>query len=128
MQSAQPDDLRDGEDAPFLAEEQGPSAPRYDDRAANAAREKLRWRLIVTLFAMILTVETGNAMVSGPTTRIYESIACRNYYEVHDPSQIANGGQIPEELCKNADIQSEVATVKGIGELFDGLTSMSWPL
>ncbi|KAJ9211946.1 hypothetical protein DTO166G4_6474 [Paecilomyces variotii] len=125
MQAAHNDDLRDQEDAPFLPGEQGSSAPpRYNDRAANAAREKLRWRLIITLFAMILTVETGNAMVSGPTTRIYEAIACRDYYQAHDPSKIGNGGQIPEELCKNSEIQSEVAIVKGYGELFDGLTSI----
>lgn len=114
----------DREDAPFLSSAPGAHIPPPDDSADDAARRRLRLRLMVTLFAMILAVETGNAMVSGPTTRIYESIACRQFYEVQDPTRIGPDGQVPEELCKSKEVQGEVAMVTGYGEFFDGLFSI----
>jgi hypothetical protein len=126
MQQSDHDDGRfeDGEDAPFLAEQA--SAPRRSSHAEapTAFREKLRIRLMITLFTIILLVETGNAMTQGPTTRIYEAIACKSYYETNDPSKIGSDGQVPESLCKGREVQGEVAVVKGYGELFDGVASM----
>jgi hypothetical protein len=121
------DGFEDREDAPFLAERDGPAAapPRPSSHESTAFREKLRIRLMITLFAIILFVETGNAMTQGPTTRIYESIACTSFYERTDATKIGPDGQIPEELCKGSEIQGEVAIVKGYGELFDGVTSMA---
>jgi hypothetical protein len=119
MQPAQADVRleEDREDAPFLAgvSDHGPDAA--------AARERLRLRLMITLFSIIFFVETGGAMTVAPTTRIFEAIACRQYYEIHDMSVIDSHGNIPEELCKGSIVQAEVAIVKGYGELFDGLTS-----
>jgi len=79
---------------------------------------------MITLFAMTLAVETGVAMSSGPMTRIYESIACRQFYEARDPGKIGADGQVPEQLCKSKEVQGEVALVKGYGEFFDGLFSI----
>ncbi|KAH8690266.1 putative MFS transporter [Talaromyces proteolyticus] len=127
----EPDDhLDDNEDAPFLSGSSSPRSPRPQSqpsssrRENHAFREKLRIRLMITLFAIILFVETGNAMTQGPQTRITESIACRNYYQETDPSQIGPDGQIPEEQCKNSVIQGEIAIVKGYMELFDGVASI----
>lgn len=121
-----PDDARfeDREDAPFLAEQASARPSQAKSKAAAASREKLRIRLMVTLFTIILLVETGNAMTSGPTTRIYEAIACKSYYEATDPSKIGSDGQVPESLCKGKEVQGEVAIVKGYGELFDGVASI----
>lgn len=121
-----PDDGRfeDREDAPFLAEQASARPSHAVSKAAAASREKLRIRLMVTLFIIILLVETGNAMTTGPTTRIYEAIACKSYYEATDPSQIGSDGQVPESLCKGNEVQGEVAIVKGYGELFDGVASI----
>jgi hypothetical protein len=120
MQPGQ-DDARleeEREDAPFLAEQ---ASQHHAD--TTAAREKLRVRLMITLFSIIFFVETGASMTGGPITRIFEAIACRQYYEIHDPNAIDRSGQIPEEMCKGSEIQGEVAIVKGYGELFDGLAS-----
>ena len=109
----------DDENKPFL-----PDDP-LELQDELAGRSKLRLRLVLVLFSIILAVETGASMTSSPTTRIYESIACRQYYEAHDNSKIGAGGHIPEELCKNAQIQGEVAIVTGYRELFDALVGMS---
>lgn len=109
----------DREDAPFLAEQTSQSRPD-----ATVAREKLRMRLMITLFTIILFVETGASMTSGPMTRIYESIACRHFYQAYNASMIDNSGQVPEKWCKGKEVQGEVAIVKGYGELFDALASI----
>ncbi|GFF44705.1 inner membrane transport protein YajR [Aspergillus udagawae] len=62
-------------------------------------------------------------MANGPMTRIYESIACRQYYAEYDPRQIAADGQVPESLCKIKEVQTELAAVKGYMEFFDGVLS-----
>jgi hypothetical protein len=113
----------DREDAPFLAEQTPQSAAE-----ATIARERLRMRLMITLFSIILFVETGFVMAAGPMTRVYESIACHHFYESHNASMIDSTGQVPEKWCKGKEVQGEVAIVKGYGELFDALASMlSYP-
>lgn len=93
-------------------------------KPTNASTKGIVFRLKVTLFAMILLVEVGFAFLEGPMVRIFEAIACRQYYGVVDPSKIGANGQVPEELCKIPDIQSELAAVKGYHVFFDGLMSM----
>ncbi|PYI07673.1 MFS transporter [Aspergillus sclerotiicarbonarius CBS 121057] len=116
----------DREDAPFLAS--GETTPpiqeepdQYD--AQKEANRKIRFRLMVTLFAMILAVEVGICMSNGPVTRIYESIACREYYAQYDPTQIGVDGEVKEELCKVKAVQQDLAAVKGYMEFFDGILS-----
>jgi hypothetical protein len=116
--------FEDREDAPFLAEETSPPPPEHATTANKSATDKLRIRLMITLLAVILLVETGNAMTQGPLTRILESIVCKDYYQANDPSKIGSDGQVPEDMCKGSEIQGEVAIVKGYSELFDGLASM----
>ncbi|PWY74355.1 MFS general substrate transporter, partial [Aspergillus heteromorphus CBS 117.55] len=122
----------DREDAPFLdaGEPSLPLDDQDDDSAPKPYTEerreidrKIRFRLMVTLFAMILAVEVGVCMSNGPVTRIYESIACREYYAQYDPTQIAADGQVPEELCKIKAVQQDLAAVKGYMEFFDGILS-----
>lgn len=93
----------------------------------DASFKKLRFRLLITLFSMILTVEMGMAMAIGPITRISEAIACREYYAQNDPAKIAANGMVKEEFCKVKDVQNELAAVKGYMEFFDGLLSMFLP-
>jgi MFS family permease len=118
------DPFPDREDAPFLDPTSTNVRASHNNDGDKASREKLRIRLMITLYAIILLVETGNAMTHGPITRIYESIECKNYYQTADPSQIGSDGQVPEDMCKLSEIQGEIALVKGISELFDGVASI----
>ncbi|KAJ5701002.1 hypothetical protein N7493_012048 [Penicillium malachiteum] len=118
----------DREDAPFLTPEPnshlpastpGPvlhnePKPNTQGTAGNyASVQKISFRLKLILFSMILAVEIGFSFLEGPQVRIFESIACRQYYSVVDPSQIGANGQVPEEMCKGAEVQAELAAVKG---------------
>lgn len=122
----------DREDAPFLRSSDSDSPPNspldepkhHESQTRDPTSQKLRLRLLLTLFAVVLAVEMGLAMAESPMVRIYESIVCRNYYTQQDPSQIDADGQVEEELCKVKDVQTELAAVKGYMEFFDGLSSM----
>ncbi|GAQ35145.1 MFS transporter [Aspergillus niger] len=117
----------DREDAPFLASGQRPSSPVEEESGPSDAEKehlrKTRLRLMLTLFAMILAVEVGICMSNGPVTRIYESIACREYYAQYDPTKIGADGEVQEELCKVKAVQQDLAAVKGYMEFFDGILS-----
>ncbi|KAL4893000.1 MFS general substrate transporter [Aspergillus ambiguus] len=126
----EPNDF-DREDAPFLpsAESSHRDPKHHDDEKQGAETPrlidpKLRFRLMVTLFTMILAVEVGAVMAGGPMTRIYESIACREYFAENDPRQIGANGEVEESLCKIKEVQTELAAVKGYMEFFDGLLSI----
>ncbi|PGH14310.1 hypothetical protein AJ79_03132 [Helicocarpus griseus UAMH5409] len=116
------------EDIPFLPKstsfESSPFTSKHGLDVPESAQRKLRLRLTIALFAIVLAFETGGSMLAAPMTRIFESIICLHYYEQHDQSKIGKGGFIPEQLCKNKEIQSEVAIVKGYGELFDALSGV----
>ncbi|KAJ5223988.1 hypothetical protein N7468_008530 [Penicillium chermesinum] len=120
-------DREEREDAPFLA----PDAPfNLNDRAAspeqssshdrNTNASTINSRLKVILFVMVLAVEIGFSFLEGPMVRIMESIACHQYFLSADPSKIDANGQVPEGLCKGAEVQAELAAVKGYHMFFDG--------
>lgn len=135
-------DRGDREDAPFLASESDapgrandigindqakPTRPAATASSANNSASKITFRLKLILFAMVLAVEIGFAFLEGPMVRVMESIACRQYYTEADPTKIPANGQIPEEMCKLAEIQAELAAVKGYHMFFDGLLSKHPP-
>ncbi|CAG8126843.1 unnamed protein product [Penicillium olsonii] len=118
----------DREDAPFLdASAQGPadghvsSKPSIGSRPVEAnPNSSISFRFKVILFSMILAVEVGFAFLEGPMVRIMEGIACRQHYLSADPTKIGVDGQVPETLCKIAEVQAELAAVKGYHMFFDG--------
>jgi len=122
-------DRDDREDAPFLSSNSnsrpGPSEGKPSDKHQDAATaKKIGFRLKLILFMMILAVDIGFAFLEGPMVRILESIACRQYYIGVDPSQIDANGNVPESQCKLAEVQAELAAVKGYHMFFDGILSM----
>lgn len=129
----------DAEDAPFLAssddrpksrDDDNRPKPEDDDDDNHDAREpavisqKLKWRLLITLFFIVVAVDMGIGMSDNPMFRIFESITCRKYYIQQDPGRIEADGQVKEEFCKVTEVQSEVAAVKGYFELFEGILCM----
>ncbi|KAJ5234128.1 uncharacterized protein N7469_003296 [Penicillium citrinum] len=127
-------DRDDREDAPFLSSNSnsrsGPSEGKPSDKQQDAATaRKIGFRLKLILFMMILAVDIGFAFLEGPMVRILESIACRQYFISVDPSQIDANGNVPESQCKLAEIQAELAAVKGYHMFFDGILSaaMAFP-
>lgn len=120
-------DREEREDAPFLSDSSSPGEPKPNPIRAdehNAAAKNIGFRLKVILFMMILAVDIGFAFLEGPMVRILESIACRQYFAGVDPSKIGANGYIPEDQCKLAEVQAELAAVKGYHMFFDGTLSM----
>lgn len=116
------------EDAPFLAGEDRPKSRDHDDKPEDHDRpvisQKLKWRLLITLFAIVLAVDMGVGMSENPQFRIFEAITCRKYYLQQDRARIEPDGQVKEEFCKVPEVQAEVAAVKGYFELFEGILCM----
>ncbi|KAJ5346313.1 hypothetical protein N7541_008795 [Penicillium brevicompactum] len=118
----------DREDEPFLdandpgpAHRHVPSKPSIGSHKVEATpASSISFRFKVILFSMILAVEVGFAFLEGPMVRIMEAIACRQHYLNADPTKIGVDGQVPESLCKIAEVQAELAAVKGYHMFFDG--------
>ncbi|CZT43672.1 uncharacterized protein RSE6_03743 [Rhynchosporium secalis] len=54
-----------------------------------------------------------------PLIELFEQSLCFSYYSVHDLSIIGHGGWILEALCKIAEIQHDLATIRGWKLLLD---------
>ncbi|KAK2773040.1 hypothetical protein FQN52_004725 [Onygenales sp. PD_12] len=109
---------RDNETQPLLAAEPSPSQTRP---------RRFREKPVVLVFLcllLIFCIDVGSYMCLAPQTRIYESIACRNYYESHDPGWNQSVTEIPEEQCKIPPVQSEVAFVQAMQGSFGAIPSI----
>ncbi|OJD26098.1 hypothetical protein ACJ73_02525 [Blastomyces percursus] len=73
---------------------------------------------------IVFCIDFGAYLSIAPLTRIYEAIACRNYYEKHDPGRYRLLEEIPEEQCKISPVQSELAFVQGLQISFEALPSI----
>ncbi|KAE8143864.1 MFS general substrate transporter [Aspergillus pseudotamarii] len=116
----------DGEGAPFLpaVNEECPELlgsdrpfPKYSNHG-----------LIIKLFAIYLAIGMGGPMIQSPLTRIVESIACQNYWNAHDRSQVPTPGQISEAMCKIPEVQKEVTSIIGYREFFNALLTSTFAL
>ncbi|KAF2431969.1 MFS general substrate transporter [Tothia fuscella] len=93
----------------------------YNNTGAN---KQASTRFILTLLILIiLSLEFGDEVINPALTRVEESIYCRRYYDIHDPSQIGSDGHdgIKEALCKNSVIQGQVAMLKGWQRTLDAI-------
>ncbi|KHN95271.1 Major facilitator superfamily domain, general substrate transporter [Metarhizium album ARSEF 1941] len=70
------------------------------------------------LFFIVAGLDSTVFVLNLPLTRVYESIACYQYYSAHEPGRFSNPASIPEQECKIASVQQELARVKGIEFLF----------
>lgn len=95
------------------------SSPKIVSRAQEARQIKLAVYILGGI-TMIL-FEFAEFMMVVPRVRLYESIACSHFYQAHEPSLMGAGGSVPERLCKNEEVQSEVALLIGNQLFFDAI-------
>ncbi|RYP35968.1 hypothetical protein DL766_002238 [Monosporascus sp. MC13-8B] len=93
----------DGEEATRVWRH-GPSPPRASKGA------------IWPLLALLLAVQLAWSLYQLPLNRVVERRLCREYYGAHDPTVIGPDGSVDEELCKNDEIQQQLAWVLGAME------------
>ncbi|KAF2671368.1 MFS general substrate transporter [Microthyrium microscopicum] len=74
--------------------------------------QKFSTLYIISMFALIIDISFG--MMITPMSRLLELGVCRNFYAIHDPSVIQPGGDVLEQLCKIAPVQSKLAEINGI--------------
>ncbi|KKZ64105.1 hypothetical protein EMCG_01603 [[Emmonsia] crescens] len=89
--------------------------------------KKFRENTVIFVFLCVLIVfcvDFGSYLTLAPQTRIYEAIACQNYYEKHDPGRYRLLEDIPEEECKISAVQGELAFVQGLQTSFEALPSI----
>ncbi|KAF3902981.1 hypothetical protein ABW20_dc0105296 [Dactylellina cionopaga] len=97
-----------------------------DSEAGSPRISRTRRALpILVLFIIIVFIfDCSDTFLTSPLVRIYEDIICRQYYGSHQPQSYPGGGQIPEEKCKIAPVQKELAIVRGLEPVFDAIPSL----
>ncbi|XWX01587.1 hypothetical protein V2A60_009615 [Cordyceps javanica] len=73
-----------------------------------------RWHTLYVCVLFLVVTDVPSFMGEGPMLRMLELGACREYYTAHEPDKIDGHGNVPERLCKVADIQSRVAHIRGL--------------
>lgn len=77
--------------------------------------------ILSVLLSIIFLLELSDTVATAPTTRLFESILCRNFYKIADPSLIGDDGAVEEEYCKTNPVQEELAFLNGWRGFFDNL-------
>jgi hypothetical protein len=83
-----------------------------------------KWRTVYLCGIFLLAVDIPGYVGEIAKIRMYELSICRRFYQINDPSKIDGGGNIPEMLCKGKQVQSELATLRGVQSFLDELMSI----
>jgi hypothetical protein len=75
--------------------------------------------LVLYFMAIHFLLAYCELILVAPLIELFEQSLCISYYDVHDPSIIGPGGNVPELMCKIQTIQAPLATIRGWKSLFD---------
>lgn len=90
--------------------------PLLDDGSAteDAARlAHLCRKVLVLSFILIVLLEIGAYLAATPLTSILEAIVCRNIHPELANVVLSSNGGIEDERCKDRNVQSELAMLRG---------------
>ena len=69
----------------------------------------------------------SSALQATPRLRALESDVCRTHYRIYDPSVIDPfSDSVPEELCKIAQVQTDLALLRGWDAFFQNIPGQSF--
>lgn len=113
-----------------------PYGSQHDHETIRSRRHP-RWlthdRLLWLLMMLVLLVSLGDQLMDSPNTRIMEAVICYRYWESADPNKLLLGRDavgagawngVKEMYCKADDVQSELASLRGWQQTFDGFPSL----
>ena len=89
--------------------------------------------IALTMVLMIFLASSSDGLSDTPNARILESILCYRYWEATDPTKIRLGretigpgaiGGVPERFCKVDVVQSQLASLRGWQQTFEGFPSL----
>lgn len=87
------------------------------------------WTVVVLLCMCLAIVgDIGETLYTAPRVRLFESVACTQYYLKNDPSLVNPDGSVPERFCKIDSVQSKVASVLGWQLFFDSIPAIILPV
>ena len=109
------DDEETPERIPFI------NSPQPAEPTLPLRRCRFQIYTLSILLSIIFLLELSDTIAAVPTTRLFESIICRNFYKIADPSLIGNDGAVEEEHCKTNPVQEELAFLNGWKGFFDNL-------
>lgn len=104
-------------------------SPIKQPTPTHRTRSSWPWIYVVLLLLGIAVIsDIGEDLFTAPRIRLFESIACTDYYSRHDPSVLGPDGSVPERFCKIDPIQSTVASVLGWQLFFDSIPAILLPI
>lgn len=81
-----------------------------DTRTSYSPSQENKPACVLILCATILTLlSLGSSSLGAPANRLLESALCARYYNRTDPGQFPPKTEIPEEDCKQPEIQASLA-------------------
>ena len=113
------------DDATEPTDQTGLLSDSEETHAASVTPAVNKNRVFLLIALVSATIGCGELLIINPQTRLFESIICRKYYDVHDPSVIEPDGWVSEQLCKIEPVESGVALLLGWQDFFDCIPSMS---
>ncbi|KAG9240674.1 major facilitator superfamily domain-containing protein [Calycina marina] len=103
--------------------------PAKPQTLTHRPRSSWPWIYIVLLLLGLAVIsDIGEDLFTAPRIRLFESIACINYYSRHNPSLLDPDGSVPERFCKVDPVQSKVASVLGWQLFFDSIPAILLPV
>ncbi|RVD86626.1 uncharacterized protein DFL_004892 [Arthrobotrys flagrans] len=100
--------------------------PTVDCEAGSPGPNHTSRRGLVILISFVLgmfILEAADQLVKPAMVRIYEDTICRNYYATQQHELFPTGEDVPEEKCKIAPVQTELALIRGLEPVFDAIPS-----
>ena len=106
----------DFERQPLLGPRANLQPPRPPQPLATRLTGNQRLQVLL-LFVVVAAIDATIFILTLPLTRVYESIACYQWYATERPGQYPDPRSVPESKCKVGPVQEKLALVRGM-ELF----------
>ncbi|KAK6348821.1 hypothetical protein TWF730_009589 [Orbilia blumenaviensis] len=92
---------------------------------SSSPRGTARGGFVILSFVLAMFIlEVADQFTRPAMVRIYEDTICRNYYATQQHQLYPAGEDVPEEKCKIAPVQRELALIRGLEPVFDAIPSL----
>lgn len=82
-----------------------------------------QWFALYACAVLIVILDGSSFMTEAAKLRMLEVGFCREYYAANNPELVRDGG-IPEHLCKQRQIQSSLAKMRGLLAMLDAIPGL----
>lgn len=100
-------------------------APTDNSGADETPNEKDAYRMIrIQVYLAVLVANLAFIILGPAQTKIFEQVICLRWYGEHQPDQVPESRLMPEAQCKLPPIQRELASLRGIYDMFDAAPAL----